>query len=184
MNYRQCIALMLCVVCAVILTVAAGANAQPKDRTDMTGHSDLTPENIVYGLTPKRGVKEVIVPGGQPLPTLAIDVVFATNSAAISQASLKNLNSIGEALKAPELAGSRIQIEAHTDSRGSDQLNMKLSQRRANSVKDYLVSRYHIAPERLVAGGRGESEPIADNNTPEGRQKNRRVELVNLAPQS
>ncbi len=70
-----------------------------------------------------------------------------------------------------------IEVAGHTDSVGTDQYNMKLSQERAETVRDYLISK-GIAADRLTAKGYGESQPIADNATPEGRFQNRRVELV------
>jgi outer membrane protein OmpA-like peptidoglycan-associated protein len=70
-----------------------------------------------------------------------------------------------------------IEVAGHTDSRGSDKYNMKLSQRRAEAVRNYLISK-GIAADRLTAKGYGESQPIADNATDEGRFKNRRVELI------
>lgn len=69
-------------------------------------------------------------------------------------------------------------IEAHTDSIGTKDYNMKLSQRRADSVIKYLSSKFGIEPKRLTAKGYGFSKPIADNKTAEGRQRNRRVEAV------
>jgi OOP family OmpA-OmpF porin len=68
-------------------------------------------------------------------------------------------------------------IEGHTDSKGSDAYNMTLSDRRAKSVFDYLTSR-GVDPARLSSIGKGESAPIADNATEEGRQENRRVMLI------
>jgi OOP family OmpA-OmpF porin len=74
----------------------------------------------------------------------------------------------------PEI--SKIEVQAHTDYKGSGEANLKLSEKRASSVRDYLVSR-GVSENRLVAKGYGESLPIADNKTVEGRAKNRRVEL-------
>jgi len=68
-------------------------------------------------------------------------------------------------------------IEGHTDSIGSDAYNLKLSDRRAKAVYDYLTSR-GVDPARLSSIGHGESKPIADNATDEGRQLNRRVMLI------
>ena len=70
----------------------------------------------------------------------------------------------------------KIEVQAHTDYKGSGEANLKLSEKRASSVRDYLVSR-GVSENRLVAKGYGESRPIADNKTAEGRAKNRRVEL-------
>jgi len=77
----------------------------------------------------------------------------------------------------PEL---RISIEGHTDSDGDDALNLDLSDQRAAAVKDYLVSNFGIDSSRLESVGLGETVPVADNSTSEGKQENRRVELVRL----
>ncbi|MEW5724457.1 MAG: OmpA family protein [Thermodesulfobacteriota bacterium] len=69
-------------------------------------------------------------------------------------------------------------IEGHTDHRGSDAYNQKLSERRANSVREYLIKTFGLSPDRLSAVGYGESRPIAPNTTAEGMQRNRRVVAV------
>ena len=71
-----------------------------------------------------------------------------------------------------------IEIEGHTDNVGGYELNMKLSQRRAESVVDYLVKHFGIERSRLTAKGYGYTRRIAYNNTPEGRQKNRRIDAI------
>jgi len=73
--------------------------------------------------------------------------------------------------------GYKIEIGGHTDAKGSDTYNIRLSQRRAQSVRDYLITYGQINPNRLVAYGYGERMPIATNSTDEGRQLNRRVEF-------
>jgi OOP family OmpA-OmpF porin len=70
----------------------------------------------------------------------------------------------------------KIEVQGHTDSKGSDQYNLDLSQKRANAVRDYLISK-GVDADRLTAKGLGESTPIATNDTPEGRAENRRVEF-------
>lgn len=72
-----------------------------------------------------------------------------------------------------------IEVAGHTDSIGTDEYNIKLSQRRAEAVRNYLISK-GIAADRLIAKGYGESQPVADNATEAGRFKNRRVELIPL----
>lgn len=74
----------------------------------------------------------------------------------------------------------RVRIEGHTDSVGSDSYNQQLSQRRADSVKAYLVQDGGIDASRIISSGRGEGEPIASNDTDEGRSMNRRIEFVVL----
>jgi outer membrane protein OmpA-like peptidoglycan-associated protein len=70
-----------------------------------------------------------------------------------------------------------VRIEGHTDDKGNDKKNLKLSQGRADAVRDYLVNA-GIAGDRLQSQGFGETRPIADNKTKEGREANRRVEFV------
>ncbi len=72
-----------------------------------------------------------------------------------------------------------IEVAGHTDDRGSDEYNLNLSQQRAEAVRNYLISK-GVAADRLTAKGYGESQPVAGNDTDEGRLKNRRVELVPL----
>ena len=72
----------------------------------------------------------------------------------------------------------KVRVEGHTDSEGDDDYNMTLSQGRAESVRDYLVSQGGIGENVLVPVGYGETKPIASNDTPEGQRKNRRFEIV------
>lgn len=103
-------------------------------------------------------------------------VQFATGSARILQNSYGILDEVVRLLKVnPEI--KHVSIEGHTDNRGSDELNEKLSSDRANSVMQYLIDQGGIAASRLSAKGFGPQRPIADNNLNEGRQKNRRVEF-------
>lgn len=81
-----------------------------------------------------------------------------------------------------EVPTLKAQIVGHTDSVGSEEYNMNLSKRRAESVKDLLIKKYKIAPERLEAVGKGEGSPVAENGTRQGRAQNRRVELVPIKP--
>jgi outer membrane protein OmpA-like peptidoglycan-associated protein len=71
----------------------------------------------------------------------------------------------------------KLQVEGHTDSIGSDDYNQQLSEARAEAVRQYLIQQGIAAPQ-ITARGMGKTEPIATNDTPEGRQQNRRVELV------
>jgi outer membrane protein OmpA-like peptidoglycan-associated protein len=73
--------------------------------------------------------------------------------------------------------GLNIQVEGHTDSVGSDDFNQKLSEQRAGAVREYLLSQ-GLSPESVTSAGFGEGRPVASNDTPAGRQQNRRVELV------
>ena len=107
--------------------------------------------------------------------TLSAMVYFGFDSTDIKPIAYPVLDSIVTTLKAdPTL---RAVIEGHTDSIGTESYNQNLSQRRANSVVSYLASK-GIASSRLTATGYGETMPIASNSTDEGRQKNRRVEIL------
>ena len=102
-------------------------------------------------------------------------IEFATGRAEILKKSFPILDEVVRLLKVnPDI--KHLDIEGHTDNRGSDQLNEKLSNDRAHSVMKYL-SEHGIDAGRLSAQGFGPKRPIADNNTPDGRQRNRRVEF-------
>jgi len=107
--------------------------------------------------------------------------LFDFNSDKILQNYSSDLDKLGRVLTTPQYSAYRVQIEGHTDSIGSDSYNRRLSERRAENVKVYLLQHFPIQSGRLVVRGYGKSIPIAPNDTPEGRDKNRRVEVVNLA---
>jgi outer membrane protein OmpA-like peptidoglycan-associated protein len=103
------------------------------------------------------------------------DVLFDTGSSTLKPATREKLAKIsGIVLAHP---GLTLQIEGHTDSVGGDQMNQQLSERRADSVRDFLISQ-GVAGSSVSAQGFGKTRPVASNDTAEGRQKNRRVELV------
>jgi outer membrane protein OmpA-like peptidoglycan-associated protein len=100
---------------------------------------------------------------------------FDTGKSVLRPTAKATLAKIANQLKSD--ATLRLTIEGHTDSVGSEASNQQLSERRANAVRDYLVGA-GIAGDRVTAGGKGESEPIAKNTTAAGRQQNRRVEII------
>ena len=103
------------------------------------------------------------------------DVLFDTGSSTLRTAAREKLAKIsGIVLAHPGLS---LQIEGHTDSVGGDQMNQQLSERRADSVRDFLIAQ-GVAGSSVTAKGFGKTQPIASNDTADGRQKNRRVELV------
>lgn len=103
------------------------------------------------------------------------DVLFATGKSDIKAGAMANFDRLADSLKKQE--GGRITIEGHTDSVGSDASNIALSQRRAESVRSYLVSR-GVAAESISATGKGSAFPVTSNASAAGRQKNRRVEVI------
>ncbi|HET9627602.1 MAG TPA: OmpA family protein [Kofleriaceae bacterium] len=102
-------------------------------------------------------------------------VFFDTNRATIKAVSFALLNDVAQAMKDnPKIA---VEVQGHTDSVGNDNFNLKLSQKRAESVRAYLIKK-GVTSDRMVAKGYGENVPIADNRTAAGRAQNRRVEFV------
>ena len=102
-------------------------------------------------------------------------VFFDTNRAAIKRVSFPLLSEVAQALQ--DNPAIKVEIQGHTDSQGSDRSNLKLSQKRAVSVRGYLIKK-GVIRDRMVAKGYGETVPIADNRTALGRSQNRRVEFV------
>ncbi|MFO0749485.1 MAG: OmpA family protein [Myxococcota bacterium] len=101
-------------------------------------------------------------------------ITFDAGKATIKKASYKTLDEAVAALQQyPEL---RLEVQGHTDDQGPDDANMKLSQDRADAVKQYMIDK-GIAADRLAATGFGETQPVADNKTAAGRTKNRRIEF-------
>lgn len=103
-------------------------------------------------------------------------ILFATGSATLQPESLPTLTTIAGMLASH--ADLSLTIEGHTDDTGDRAANVALSERRAAAVREALVTRHGIAASRLSARGHGAAKPVQPNSTPEGRQANRRVELV------
>jgi len=186
----------------LVLVVPVTWAQSPEDGVrDLTGQ-DVTTEELVNALTPEEGPPPVkpgmrglsvkpncefyrkkttrgiaVKPAAQPV---AVEILFAFNSANISPEAAANLDAIGQALTSAALAPCCFQLEGHTDAVGPDDYNLELSQGRAASVAAYLEQNYGIEMDRLLPRGLGEEQPIADNDTASGRQKNRRVQIVNL----
>ena len=103
------------------------------------------------------------------------DVLFDTGSFTLKPAARETMAKISGILLAHP--GLTLQIEGYTDSVGSDEFNQQLSEQRAGSVRDFLVSQ-GVSASAVTAKGFGKTQPVASNDTPEGRQRNRRVEIV------
>ena len=100
---------------------------------------------------------------------------FESNKAVINDAAKSIFEKAVQYLR--ENPGVKIEVGGHTDNTGDEQMNLELSKVRAESVREYIVSQYGVSPDRVVAKGYGEWVPIDSNDTKEGRQKNRRVEI-------
>ncbi len=114
----------------------------------------------------------------EPEPRFVLDnVQFASRKATLTKDSHARLDAVVEYMTYKKSA--RIEISGHTDNVGRKKSNKRLSQRRAEAVRDYLVAQ-GIDASRIEAVGYGDERPIASNDTPEGRQKNRRIEATEL----
>lgn len=124
-------------------------------------------QNFALRRIPKKG--EVITLRG---------INFEFDKATIRPDSYYILDEAAQVMK--EIPELKVQIEGHTDSKGSDEYNQKLSEDRANAVRFYLISSHQIEPMRIVSVGRGEKFPVATNDTEDGRALNRRIDFVIL----
>lgn len=141
----------------------------------------------VYAKTPDGCPLPVAAPAPAPVPAPAPAPVaapkklnlegvnFDNDKATLRPESFGILDRAAETLK--EWGNVKVEVAGHTDSKAGDGYNEALSRRRAETVRDYLISK-GVAADRLTAKGYGESSPVADNSTAEGRFQNRRVELV------
>ena len=150
----------------------------PKGDTYLVKYKDLT-QKVDYSQfkvpnQPGKFSFDVLIKY-EPSKLITLDnVYFDTDKATIKPASYKQLNEIADLLK--EKKSMEIEIAGHTDNVGSDEHNMDLSQRRADAIRNYLIKQ-GANPAHITAVGYGSSQPIASNAAPEGRAKNRRIEV-------
>jgi outer membrane protein OmpA-like peptidoglycan-associated protein len=110
-------------------------------------------------------------------PKVDLEINFDFNSASISQGSMSAVQHLGEALSDPQLKGTTFIVSGHTDGVGGEAFNQDLSERRADTIKHYLVDRYHLASSDLVTVGYGKTH-LKDAANPDD-PINRRVQVVN-----
>jgi outer membrane protein OmpA-like peptidoglycan-associated protein len=103
-----------------------------------------------------------------------LDVKFDFDKSVVKEGSFDDIKNVADFMA--QYPQTTTVVEGHTDSVGTDAYNQGLSERRANAVRDVLVNQYGLAAERVNAVGYGETRPVADNSTSEGRAINRRVE--------
>jgi len=106
--------------------------------------------------------------------SIKLHVQFVTNSNVVRPAYHEEIKKVADFMR--QYPDTTVVIEGHTDSRGAASYNQQLSQKRADAVMQYLVSQFNIEQSRVSADGKGEVSPIADNDTAEGREANRRVQ--------
>ena len=157
------------VAIAAIAAIAPAVVAKPLAPLDSDGDGVIDPNDLCPD-TP-RGTR--VGPQGCPCD-LTLKLNFAFDSSALTDSDKAQLDAAVAELK--RLNWTSGVIEGHTDSIGSDAYNQKLSERRAATVREYLIAQ-GIAESRMAPTGFGESQPVADNKTAEGRAENRRVVL-------
>ena len=123
------------------------------------------------------GEREQIAVLAQSKPNIDLEITFDYNSADISQKSMPSVQALGRALTSPDLKGSTFIVAGHTDAAGGEAYNQDLSERRADSIKRYLVTKYSISGPDLVTVGYGKSK-LKDPGQPMA-EVNRRVQVVN-----
>jgi OOP family OmpA-OmpF porin len=158
-----------------------GCPAPDRDRDSVPDRVDACPDvaGAPHPDPKKNGCPSLVQISGGKLVILR-PVFFATNRDLILPQSFPVLQAVTDALLAsPHI--KRVSIEGHTDNRGRADYNVDLSNRRAQSVRRWLLG-HSIAEERVTAIGYGPNRPIADNNKPQGRAKNRRVDFVITDP--
>ncbi|WP_424813039.1 OmpA family protein [Roseococcus sp. YIM B11640] len=158
---------------------AAPASPSLTPAAPSTGKPDgMPPTAAARPPAPAQPPRDTTAPAG--VAAVSITVNFASGSANLTPQAMASLTNLGRALASSELASYRFRIEGHTDTVGDAQMNMALSQRRAEAVRDFLSQRFQIAPDRLVATGMGESQLLVRTGDERDEPRNRRVQVLNL----
>jgi len=134
---------------------------------------DGCPLPVVVAPTPEPAPAPAPAPAAAPLMTLG-DVNFAFNKATLTPAADEKIDKAVAHIK--QMDGEKYELKGYTDSTGSDAYNLKLSQKRADAVRNEMIKR-GVPADRITATGYGEANPVGDNATKAGRAQNRRVEL-------
>jgi outer membrane protein OmpA-like peptidoglycan-associated protein len=187
MQIHRCwISLLLLVPC--VATAQSKYTDPDSPVTDAAARQALGHAQIIAIAGVTSGIQGVLqdlgakVVGQEVRIDLAADVLFNFDQYSLLPKASDTLRKVGQV--AASYPSSPIQIEGHTDGKGTHPYNMKLSENRAGSVKAWLVQNASVAGSRISTRGWGETKPIAPNkkpdgsDDPEGRQKNRRVEIV------
>ena len=177
-----------CLVSLMAAMVAAGSYGA---FAAGTGSDVPSASEMIDALTPgkspgqsmTRGLRIISNPkptgeAGANAPAIALNVQFALNSAELTDEAKTVVRNLATAINSDQLASYRFEVQGHTDSTGTPDANLYLSQRRAEAVRDALITEYHVATSRLETVGKGQTEPL-DSAHPEAPE-NRRVQIVNL----
>lgn len=148
------------------------AERRDSDEDGIADHNDQCPDTPANARVDDSGCHMTLEKSVRE----TLNVRFETASAKVTEDSIPEIRDVAEAMR--EYPESTLTLEGHTDSVGNAEANRELSRRRAEAVKQILVEEMDIEADRIEAEGYGESKPVADNDTAEGRTRNRRVESV------
>jgi outer membrane protein OmpA-like peptidoglycan-associated protein len=157
-------------------------------QTPVLSGQDITESALVEALTPAPPplLTRSVTPADSPAPAkpakAALLITFETNATTLTAEAKRELDIVGQALNTSRLADFNFAIEGHADPRGSAARNQRLSQGRAEAVRQYLVDNQHVQADRLTAVGKGDREPIDPQNP--AAPENRRVTFVNMSQSS
>lgn len=171
---------------AVIGTLVCYAQDGDADGDGVFDRRDRCPDTPANTPVRHNGCPLPVYPSGEePVAPVAavsdavrveLDVKFDFDKSVVKEGSFADIQSLADFMK--QYPQTSTVVEGHTDSVGTDAYNQGLSERRANAVRDVLVNQYGVESARVSSVGHGESQPVADNNTDEGRAINRRVEAA------
>jgi outer membrane protein OmpA-like peptidoglycan-associated protein len=195
---------MVFAIASVILTVAAATERVGAEEPDLEQQivRALKPGPVTRGLTSSADrsaaesqqqlieslpttrslstkEREQVTPVTKNRPSIDLEVFFEFRSAEIADTAMPSVMALGRALASPDLKGDAFLVAGHTDAKGNDGYNQKLSERRAEAVKRFLVHRFKIAAKDLVTVGYGR-EQLKNKDDPFAAE-NRRVQIVNLS---
>ena len=154
------------------------------DAVGNRGDIDLFSLGVIYRFdkakqkaeTTPKPVHTIVAPVSSQTYCSTLDIQYEINQDEIQREEVDKLRAVGAYLK--QYPGTSVMVQGHTDNIGTSAENLRLSQHRAQKVVDYLVHKEGIARNRMTAVGYGESRPIADNRTEEGRRLNRRIDTL------
>jgi len=142
--------------------------------------NQITEAALVEALVPRPETRSIRPGGGaapaEKPPAAGIIFVFETNSAVLTADAQQKLDIVGKALNTDKLAAFSFQVEGHADPRGAPDWNQRLSEERADAVRQYLVQNQNVSPDRLKPVGKGDREPLNTENP--AAAENRRVTIV------
>lgn len=157
------------------LTGAVIGRAMQKQKEELQSAADKLNSQQTEIDTMKAQQASVKNEGNNIIMNLQGDAIFTSNSSTLEPGAVNSLKEIASVLK--KYPDTKVMVKGFTDSQGADDYNNKLSETRANAVKNLFISE-GVSDTRITAVGLGKSMPVATNDTPEGRQLNRRVEIT------